>query len=99
MEELKLISIADFCKHYQLHSDFIYLLEENKLIELITLEENGEEKYISHHQINPIEKLHRLHLDLDINIAGLDVINNLLKQISELKDENQQLRNRLSVFE
>lgn len=96
METTQIISITNFCTHYDVPLAFIDALEEVQLIE-IEIIDNSKFIHISHIQI--IEKLIRLHFELEINIEGLDVVNNLLQQVSNLQNENLDLRSRLKIYE
>ncbi len=49
--------------------------------------------------IPQVEKIMRLHFDLNINLEGIDVIINLLQQIETLQEEITQLKRRLSLYE
>jgi len=46
-----------------------------------------------------VEKMMRLHYDLHINLEGIDAISNLLKQVQDLKKENQILKNKLKTYD
>ena len=71
---MKPITIQQFCVHYDIPVSFIDALSNFELIELI---QENDDKYIDESQINTIEKLIRLHYDLNINLEGLDVVVNL----------------------
>lgn len=91
-----LISIQRFCRNYNIPFSFITKLSEYELIEII---ENSDELYIHKTQIKDVEKMIRLHFELDINIEGVDVIKNLLKQIELLQNDISSLNNRLGFYE
>lgn len=99
MEEMTFITIDEFCSHYNVPLSFISSLEEIELIEIIPHEEDESVRLVKVGELKQLEKLIRLHFELDINIAGLDVVNNLLNQIQQLQQENRELRNRLRIFE
>lgn len=84
METENLISIIQFCKHYNIEHAFIHSLNEHELIELISINGNT---YIHTESIEKVEKIIRLHLDLLINIEGIDVILQLLKKNEMLQNE------------
>jgi hypothetical protein len=46
-----------------------------------------------------IEKMIRMHHELDINIEGIDTIFNLLKKIETLQEELIITKNKLRVYE
>lgn len=96
METTHLISIQQFCTHYNVPKTFINALQEYDLVE-ITITDN--DNYIKTNQLNDIEKMMRLHYDLDINLEGIDAIYNLLKQVEDLQSQIITLRNKLSFYE
>tara|TARA_R110001592_G_scaffold104818_5_gene294908 strand:- start:646 stop:945 length:300 start_codon:yes stop_codon:yes gene_type:complete len=96
METQNLISIAQFCEHYTIPATFIDDLKEYELIEIIVSENND---YIKITEITEVEKMIRLHYDLNINLEGVDVIYNLLNQVDSLKKELTDLQNKLSFYE
>lgn len=96
MDTTHFISIQQFCTHYNVPSSFINALYDYELIE-ITVRDNT--NYLKVNQLNEVEKMMRLHYELDINIEGIDVIYNLLKQLEQLQFEIRTLKNRLHVYE
>ena len=96
MESKDLIPIQLLCKRYNVPVSFINTLQEFKLIELIF---EKDAFYIHTTQIKAVEKMMRLHYDLDINFEGMDVIFNLLKKVELLNEDIIALHNRLKRFE
>ena len=96
METQDLITIKEFCLHYNVPHSFIDALKDYELIEVTVIESNH---YIKTTQINDLEKMMRLHFDLEINFEGLDVVDNLLKRVKALQNENIALKNILRRFE
>ncbi|WOD42954.1 chaperone modulator CbpM [Hwangdonia lutea] len=96
METQDLIPIQIICKRYSIPVSFINTLQEFQLIEII---DEKDEFYIHTAQIKEVEKMMRLHYDLDINLEGVDVIFNLLKQVESLKNEINTLHNKLRLYE
>ena len=95
METQNLISIQQFCEHYSISTAFINELKEYELIEIIV---ENDANYIKITQITEVEKMIRLHYDLNINLEGVDVIYNLLNQVDSLKKEITDLKNKLIFF-
>lgn len=95
METTNYISIQQFCKTYNVPSSFINALHDYELVE-ITITEN--EHYLKTNQLNEVEKMMRLHFDLHINLEGIDVIYNLLKQVETLQAEITTLKNKLNFY-
>ena len=90
------IPLQTICTCYQTQSSFVNELGEIGLIEIHTIEETH---YIHQDQIRDIEKMIRLHHELDVNSEGIDVVFNLLQRVNELKEELKQVRNRLKIYE
>ncbi len=95
MDENTIISIQDFCSYYDVSVSF---LDELSNYELITVYEENNVKHLKTDDLELIEKLMRLHFDLDINFEGLDVILNLLNKISELQTELKTLQTELKFY-
>ncbi|MEM5565472.1 chaperone modulator CbpM [Psychroserpens sp. AS72] len=96
MDTTQLISIQQFCTHYKVSEAFIHTLHEYELVEITITED---ENYLQTNQINDVEKMMRLHYDLNINIEGIDAIYNLLKQVEQLQSQIKTLNNKLNSFE
>lgn len=96
MDTTNLISIQQFCEHYKVPLAFIDALNEYDLIEIVIAKN---ENYLKITQLNEIEKMIRLHYDLDINLEGIDAIYHLLKQVENMQNEIRSLHNRLRFYE
>ncbi len=90
------ISIIEFCNCHQLEYSFINSLTEHGLIHTVVIEED---EYIEREHLRDLERIMRLHYDLEINLEGIDAINHLLERVSRLQDEVRILQNRLRRFE
>lgn len=96
METKNLILIDHFCSNHNIEFSFINSLHEFGLIEIIYHEEN---KYLSEEQLSDVEKMMRMHYDLEINMEGIDAISHLLKRINHLQQELIITQNKLRLFE
>ncbi|SDS17987.1 MerR HTH family regulatory protein [Formosa sp. Hel1_31_208] len=96
MDATHFISIQQFCTHYNVPITFINALHEYDLVEVIITKN---ENYLKTNQLNDVEKMIRLHYDLDINLEGIDAIYNLLKQVEHLQSQIRTLKNKLNVYE
>ena len=96
METKNLISIQQFCAQYEIPVTFINALHEYELIEIIVTENKN---YLKETQIDRIEKMIRLHYDLEINLEGIHVIDHLLDRLENLQSEITTLNNRLKFYE
>jgi hypothetical protein len=92
----ELISIHKLCEHYQIPDSFF---EELQQFELIPFETTTDEPMIDASVLPEVEKFMRLRFDLNINMEGIDVINNLLQQIQSLQNEIDYLKRRLRLYE
>ncbi|MFV8370618.1 chaperone modulator CbpM [Flavobacterium sp. LB2R40] len=91
-----LIPIPLLCTHYQVEMSFFANLSEMGLLQIKTIEAN---QYIEFNSIYEIEKIIRMHQELDLNIEGIDVVFNLLQKIESLQNELTALKNRLRLYE
>jgi hypothetical protein len=96
MEKEQLISIQQFCTHYNIEFSFLDSLQEFGLLEMVTIEET---RFVPIEKIKDIEQFMRMHYELDINIEGIDAISHLLYQMTNLQQEIITLRNRLNRHE
>lgn len=94
----KLILLSEFCSNSCAEPDFVLCLEREGLIDT-RVRDNI--KYLLSSQLDDLEMFTRLHYDLSINVEGIDVIHNLLNQISEMEQElsilRRQAKNMLSL--
>ncbi len=96
MSKGNMIPVNEFCDNFHIELAFISSLEKAGLIEVITMEEAW---YIYEDQLSDLEKIVRLHYDLDINIEGIETVINLLGRINDMQYEITQLRNKLRLYE
>jgi hypothetical protein len=96
MANENLIPVEEFCTIHKIEFSFIHSLNEFGLIEIITVEETS---YIQQEQISSLEKLMRLHYDLEINLEGIDAIAHLLKRVENMNEEMIALKNKLRLYE
>ena len=66
------------------------------LIKIEIIEQN---QFIHQDQISDLEKIIRLHNELNVNLEGIDVVFNLLEKERELRNELIVLKNRLRLYE
>ena len=96
MQTEQLILLETFCIEYPVEFSFIQLLIEHGLVQITTVEEQN---YIPESELPQIEKIIRLHNDLEINLEGVEVINYLLAKLQQQQDEINALQNKLRFFE
>lgn len=91
-----LILVEKLCSHYKIELSFFDALNNSKLIKIETFEQH---KFIHKDEIGNLEKMIRLHKELNVNIEGIDVVFNLLKKEMKLRKELNALKNRLRLYE
>ncbi len=96
MDGKDFISVMQLCKHYNLEISFFNQLEEVGLINVTIIEQT---LYLHQDIINDLEKMIRIHQDLNINIEGIDAVFNLLQKMENLQTELNSLQNRLRLYE
>lgn len=96
MATRELISITQLCSVYEIEVSFISHLKELGLIELTTVKQV---EFVHQDYIDDVERMIRLHRDLEINPEGIDVIFNLLHKVDRLHNEVKSLQNRLRLYE
>ena len=92
----ELIIIHEYCIQNQVEPDFIVQLENEGLIQ-ISIVDN--ERYIHISQLRHLDQYVRWYYALSINVAGIDVIQNLLDKIDTMQDEILRLKEQLRLID
>ncbi len=95
MNSKNLIQIKQFCVYHEIENTFITELNNYGLVEIIIEEED---QYLHSEQLPAIEKMIRLHYDLNINMEGIDAIYHLLNKIETLQQDLNTTQNKLRLF-
>ena len=96
MKSEHLILVSEFCVYHHVEIAFVDSLEQQGLIDTITIEQVV---YVKPEQLGRLEKLVRLHQDLAIHAEDLDVVSNLLERLEGLQQQLTHLQNRLVFYE
>ena len=96
MKTDNLITVTDFCVYHNVEYTFIDHLQEAGLIEVTIVNQTT---CIPVTEIQKIERLARLHTQLDINEPGILVIDELLDKVENMQQEIAALRSRLRLYE
>ncbi|MDO8998940.1 MAG: chaperone modulator CbpM [Bacteroidota bacterium] len=96
MEIENYIPANQFCEIHKIDITFINSLNELGLLTFVIHEEVS---YIEKEKINELEKMIRLHYDLDINAEGIEAISHLLQKVNSLQEEVKFLKNKINFFE
>ena len=87
-----LIATKTICTYHEVEYTFINSLGEAGLLELTVIDETT---YIPENNLQKLERMIRMHNDLEINIAGIEAITHLLDRVEQMQEEMRMLRNRL----
>ena len=82
-----MISIA--AKMVEMHPQTLRLYER---LGLLKPARHGLNRLYSDHDISRLRQIQRLTQDMGVNLAGVEIILNLLEKIEELQDEIEQVR-------
>lgn len=89
MRDERYIAIRDFCRGHSLEEEFLFQLQE---VELIRIVEVGERPAIHRKELHRLERMVRLHRDLEIGPQGLQAVQHLLEHVDRLREEIRVLR-------
>ena len=92
----ELILTSEFCRVYNVSQTFITELHEAGIISVVNIKE---QHYFHCDQLKELEKLARLHLDMNINLEGIEAIAHLLRQMESLQSELAAIKQRLNFYE
>jgi len=87
-----LIATAEICTWHEVEYTFISSLSDAGLLELRVVNETT---YIPENELQKLEKMIRMHNELDINIPGIEAITHLLERLEQMQEELRVLKNRL----
>ena len=82
MQEENLIPANEFCLHHNIEVSFMDSLKEYGLVEFTVIDNAP---FVTIKQLSELEKLIRLHYELDINLEGIDAIIHLLKKMQTMQ--------------
>jgi len=96
MKEKNLIPTQILCLHYDIEISFVDALNTMGIIHIEIIEQN---QFIHQDQISDLEKVIRLHNELNVNLEGIDIVFNLLEKQQALRNELNSLKNKLRLYE
>jgi len=96
MQKEDMVPASVFCIRHNIELSFIHSLRQYDLIETVLKEE---EIYLPVSVLPRLEKIVRLHFELDINLEGIETITHLLQRIEVMQEHINELTNRLKGFE
>ncbi|MCW3090376.1 MAG: cbpM [Ferruginibacter sp.] len=96
MQTEQLIQVDTFCIWHGVEFSFINTLHEYGLIHITTKDNTA---FIPESHLQHVERLVRLHNDLQINMEGVEVVTYLLEQLKKQQEEITTLQNKLRFYE
>jgi hypothetical protein len=90
------ISVHHLCELYQAKVSFFRELNDEGLLEIVTLEDS---LYLHKDTLHEVDKIIRIHRELNVNIEGVDVVLNLLNRMEQLQAELNRVQSRLRLYE
>ena len=96
MRDQHLIPTQTLCSHYNIEISFLDALNKMGLLQIEIIEQS---QFIHQDQISDLEKITRLHYELNVNLEGIDVVLNLLRREKKLRNELNTLKNKLRLYE
>lgn len=96
MKKESYILIQHFCETTSVDPKFIQKLFEFELLQHIELDDSPA---LLKEELPTLERMVRLHYDLNINLEGLQVIAHMREKMIRLQEELQALERKLKRFE
>jgi len=96
MDTEKYIPVLHLCDLYQMEITFFKELNEEGLIEVVSRQNS---MYVHEDKLYKVERIIRIHRELNINIEGIDVVLNLLEKVDKLQNEVYSMQSRLRLYE
>jgi hypothetical protein len=96
MQNDDMVPANEFCIHHNIELSFIHTLRDYGMIETVLMEEKV---FLPISELPRLEKIIRLHFELDINLEGIETITYLLDRMEAMREQITDLTNRLKGFE
>ncbi|MCR9228140.1 MAG: chaperone modulator CbpM [Flavobacteriaceae bacterium] len=96
MKEEQYISVKTFCERHGVVESFVYSMYE---YEILQLEYDKDQGKLLVEDLPLLEKMVRLHNELDINPEGIQAIYHLLDQVKSLQQEVASLKKKLDTLQ
>ncbi|MGI9530457.1 chaperone modulator CbpM [Lutimonas sp.] len=92
----KYIPVIHLCNLYQIEITFFHELNDLGLVELIS---KDNDMFLHEDKLYKVERIIRIHQELNVNMEGIDVVLNLLDKVDKLQNEVQVIQSRLRLYE
>ena len=91
----QLITVEAYCTYHHAEPEFIEALERGGLLTITILDNN---RFIDYEQLQRLESYTSWYYDMEINVPGIDAINNLLDKVKQMQQEIETLKQQLAVY-
>jgi hypothetical protein len=96
MDTEKYIPVLHLCDLYQMEVSFFNQLNEVGLLDMVSRQNS---MCIHEDKLFKVERIIRIHRELNVNIEGIDVVLNLLEKVDKLQNEVYSIQSRLRLYE
>ena len=96
MQSEDMVPANEFCIHHDIELSFIQTLNDQGLIEIVLVDEKI---FLPLSELARLERIVRLHFELDINVEGIEAIIYLLKREEEMQAQITHLTNLVRAYE
>lgn len=96
MSNKEYILIDVIFEQYPIEKTVIHEVFSRGLVKKEVIKENV---YVHENELTRLEKILRLNQDLEINMAGIEVVLDLLKKIEDLENELSSTKRRLTIWQ
>ncbi|MCW5515781.1 chaperone modulator CbpM [Muriicola sp. Z0-33] len=96
MDTRNYIRVRQFCSSHNIAESFVRILQEYEVIEMVEI---NRELHLHEYELPKLEKMLRLHKELEIDPQGLQAVHHLLQKVALLQQEVSTLQRKLDRFE
>lgn len=96
MDNKNYVQLMHLCDLYHTEINFFTQLDDMGLIEIVSMEN---ELYVHQDKLHQVDRIIRIHRELNVNIEGVDVVFNLLEKVDKLQIELEKMQSRLRLYE
>ncbi len=84
METENMVPATEFCTYHNIELSFIYLLQDFGLITTVNI---NQKIFVPLDELKKLEKMVRLHYEMDINLEGIQTITYLLEKLNLMQQQ------------
>lgn len=92
----KYIPVVQLCELYKIEVAFFHEISDLGLVEVMSKENR---LFLHEDKLIVVERIIRIHRELNVNMEGIDVVLNLLDKVDKLQDEVINMKSRLRLYE